>query len=54
MAKNPPANAGEMGSIPGLGRFHVLHLAAAKPCTTRTEPVLKSVGATTTEQCGGY
>ena len=21
--KNPPANAGDMGSIPGLGRFHV-------------------------------
>ena len=22
--KNPPANAGDRGSIPGLGRFHVL------------------------------
>ena len=22
--KNPPANAGDMGSIPGLGRFHML------------------------------
>ena len=21
--KNPPANAGDMGSIPGLGRFHM-------------------------------
>ena len=21
--KNPPANAGDMGSIPGPGRFHV-------------------------------
>ena len=20
---NPPANAGDMGSIPGLGRFHM-------------------------------
>ena len=20
--KNPPANAGDMGSVPGLGRFH--------------------------------
>ena len=24
MDKNPPANAGDMGSIPGLGRFHML------------------------------
>ena len=23
MVKNPPANEGEMGSIPGVGRFHV-------------------------------
>ena len=23
MVKNPPANAGDMGSIPGLGRFHM-------------------------------
>ena len=37
MDKNPPANAGDMGSIPGLGRFHVLHLATAKPCATTTE-----------------
>ena len=22
--KNPPANAGDTGSIPGLGRFHML------------------------------
>ena len=22
--KNPPANAGDMGSIPGPGRFHML------------------------------
>ena len=22
--KNPPANAGDMGSIPGAGRFHML------------------------------
>ena len=21
--KNPPANAGDKGSIPGLGRFHI-------------------------------
>ena len=24
MVKNPPANAGDMGSIPGLGRSHML------------------------------
>ena len=23
VVKNPPANAGDMGSIPGLGRSHV-------------------------------
>ena len=23
VAKNPPANAGNMGSIPGPGRFHM-------------------------------
>ena len=22
--KNPPANAGDMGLVPGLGRFHML------------------------------
>ena len=24
VVKNPPANAGDTGSIPGLGRFHLL------------------------------
>ena len=24
VVENPPANAGDMGSIPGLGRFHML------------------------------
>ena len=24
VVKNPPANAGDMGSIPGLRRFHML------------------------------
>ena len=24
VVKNPPANAGDMGSSPGLGRFHML------------------------------
>ena len=31
VVKNPPANAGDAGSIPGLGRSHM-------PCTTTTEP----------------
>ena len=24
VVKNPPANAGDMGSIPGPGKFHIL------------------------------
>ena len=32
MDKNPPANAGDSGSIPGLRRFHML-----SPCATTTE-----------------
>ena len=24
LIKNPPVNAGDMGSIPGMGRFHML------------------------------
>ena len=36
MVKNPPANAGEMGSVPGLGGFHVLgHLS---PSATTAKP----------------
>ena len=23
VVKNPPANAGDLGSVPGLGRFHM-------------------------------
>ena len=30
VAKNPPANAGDAGSIPSLGRFRCL--GASKPC----------------------
>ena len=26
VAKNPPANAGKMGSVPGLGRSHMLQI----------------------------
>ena len=35
-AKNPPANAGDMGSIPGPGRFHTF-LGATKPVATTTD-----------------
>ena len=27
VVKNPPVDAGDTGSIPGLGRFHVLQLS---------------------------
>ena len=42
MVKNPPANAGDVGSIPGLGRFHMPAAAAAKPlqsCLTLCDPI---------------
>ena len=60
MVKNLPANAGDMGSIPGLGRSHVPW--GNKGCvpqlslyTTTTEPVLWSPGAATTEPaCCNY
>ena len=44
--ENPPANVGDMGSIPGPGRSHRPwdHAAHAmqqlNPCTTTIEPVL--------------
>ena len=39
VVKNPPANTGDMGSIPGLGRSP--HAAEQRsPCATTTEPVL--------------
>ena len=31
VVKNPPASAGDMGSIPGPGRFH-MHEAAKSVC----------------------
>ena len=43
MVKNPPANAGDMGSSPGPGRSHVLQSHKARvpqllsPCATTTE-----------------
>ena len=44
MAKNPPANAEDVGLIPGLGRFHRHSLWAAP-----VEPGLWSPGATAAE-----
>jgi len=39
VVKNQPANAGDTGSIPDLGRFpHAT--GQLSPCTTATEPVL--------------
>ena len=39
VVKNPPANAGDMGSIPGPRK--ILHAAEQlSPSTTTTEPVL--------------
>ena len=37
MVKNLPANAGDMGSIPGLGRFHMPR-GQLNLCTTTTQP----------------
>ena len=36
---NLPANAGDTGFIPGLGRYHMLQSSGAL-CTTACEPVL--------------
>jgi len=43
--KNPPANAGDTGLIPGLGRFHMHR--ATKACA----PQLRNPRAATTEAC---
>ena len=52
MVKNLPANAGDTGSIPGLGRFHMLQGYQAHVPTTnesdsepgaRESPLLKPV-----------
>ena len=45
VVKNLPANAGDTGSSPGLGRSHM----PPSPCATTTEPALYSPRATTTE-----
>ena len=42
VVKNPPANAGDTGSIPGPGRFHMPWSNKQSLCATTTEPVLQS------------
>ena len=57
MVKNPPANAGDAGSIPGPGRSHLTYRGVAKPVhhnywslrSRAREPQLLSPRATTTE-----
>ena len=36
VAESPPANAGDMGSVPGPGRSHMLW-SNRSPCVTATE-----------------
>ena len=45
VVKNPPANEGDRGLIPDLGRFHM----QLSPSITTIQPVLQSLGAATTE-----
>ena len=51
VVKNPPASAGDMGSIPDLGRSHPRVSAQLNPCLPTIEPVLSSLGTLTTEAC---
>ena len=48
VVKNPPANAGDTGSVPGPGRPY-MPLSNLSPCATTTEPALRSPGTPTTE-----
>ena len=47
VVRSQPANAGDIGSIPGLGRFHMLQSNKAHAPTM--QPMLQSPGATDTE-----
>ena len=57
VVKNPPANTGDMGLIPGPGRSHMLWSNEARVpqllslCSRAHEPQLLSPHATTTETC---
>ena len=51
--RNPPANTGDTGSIPGLGRFHMLrgnYACATATEPTRLEPVLCDEGSHCSEK----
>ena len=55
VVKHPPANAGDVSSIPGLGRFYTLqgnlaHIPQSM-CSRACESQLQSPNATTTEAC---
>ena len=39
VVKNPPSDAGDTGSIPGLGTKIPHAVGQLSPCTTTTEPV---------------
>ena len=57
--KGPSANAGNLGSIPGLGRFHIClaaeqlsaSLQPPSPCSRTHEAQLRSSHAAATEAC---
>ena len=57
VVRNPPANAGDTGSIPGLGRSHMpqgnwVHVPwLPSPHSRAREPQLLSLCVTTTENC---
>ena len=48
VVKNLPTNAGDMGSVPDLGRYH-MPWSSLSLCST-TEPMLKNLGAATPEE----
>ena len=55
MVKNPSANAGNTGSIPGLGRCHMLEQLSLHETVQLLNLCSKSLGAATTEPpCHNY
>ena len=60
MAKDPPANAGDTGLIPGWGRFHMVQSNQSHApqllslCSRAWELQLLSPHATTTEGCAPW
>ena len=51
MDRNPPANAGDTGSIPGLGRFHI---RSSQAHALHLEPVLCNERSHCTEKLEHY